>query len=507
MESGEELSGVRALSDGALLSGLSRLLGAHRKMAAQVVAHLGEVEERRLHLIGGFASLFAYCISELGMSEDEACRRIEVARLVRRFPPLFEKLAAGQISLSVAALLKSCLTEANQAGLLDAVSGKSVCQAREVLASWFPQPDVLPSIRKLPVRRENSASLLTAPAAMPAQPQGLCREMSAIVHTTPAASPPPTDGASPSTEGDVTLGALSGRDVETSAREAASAGFRAEMPPARRVAASRSIQPLSPERYKVQLTASAELKGKLELARDLLRHAVPSGDLAAIIERALDALLERTMKRRFGATARVDANVSTTSIPPPASNQPLAGSPPNAASPAPASPLAASGASGEATAASHTSTDPPASRGDTDPARPLSTSMPATQQQPAKHRRHVPHDCRRTVLARDEARCTWRSPDGVRCNSRAWLEYDHVHPHGLGGHNHAFNIRLLCRAHNRLAAEQAYGRGTITRIIASRHHTAHAVRSHHCQRRIEHTNGRKHDHRVHSDGRRPHQKC
>jgi hypothetical protein len=72
------------------------------------------------------------------------------------------------------------------------------------------------------------------------------------------------------------------------------------------------------------------------------------------------------------------------------------------------------------------------------------------------------------VFARDGVRCAWQSPDGVRCNSRAWLEHDHIVPRGRGGGNDAANIRPFCRAHNQLAAEQAYGRDTIARIIARR---------------------------------------
>jgi hypothetical protein len=61
------------------------------------------------------------------------------------------------------------------------------------------------------------------------------------------------------------------------------------------------LAPLSAERYLVRFTASAELYAKLERATELLSHAVPSGDLSQLFERALDALLERELKRRMGA--------------------------------------------------------------------------------------------------------------------------------------------------------------------------------------------------------------
>jgi hypothetical protein len=51
------------------------------------------------------------------------------------------------------------------------------------------------------------------------------------------------------------------------------------------------IEPLSETRFKVEFTASAELREKLELCRDLLSHANPSRDLGLVVERAVDLLL------------------------------------------------------------------------------------------------------------------------------------------------------------------------------------------------------------------------
>jgi len=55
-------------------------------------------------------------------------------------------------------------------------------------------------------------------------------------------------------------------------------------------------------RYKVQFTASAELREKLERLKALMRCEVPSGDLAAILERAVTEKLERLEAKRFGRT-------------------------------------------------------------------------------------------------------------------------------------------------------------------------------------------------------------
>jgi 5-methylcytosine-specific restriction endonuclease McrA len=53
--------------------------------------------------------------------------------------------------------------------------------------------------------------------------------------------------------------------------------------------------------HRLSVTVSAAVKAKLERASALLRHAVPKGDIGAILERALDVLIATTEKRRFGA--------------------------------------------------------------------------------------------------------------------------------------------------------------------------------------------------------------
>ena len=86
------------LSDARLLESLGGALRTQRRSLAELVAHLGEVEERRLQLEAACSSLFAYCVGRLAMSEDEACRRIDLARLARRFPALFAELENRGVS-------------------------------------------------------------------------------------------------------------------------------------------------------------------------------------------------------------------------------------------------------------------------------------------------------------------------------------------------------------------------------------------------------------------------
>jgi len=70
--------------------------------------------------------------------------------------------------------------------------------------------------------------------------------------------------------------------------------------------------------------------------------------------------------------------------------------------------------------------------------------------------RHVPLPIQRFVKARDR-HCTYVSPDGKLCGSTYRLEIEHKIPFGMGGTHAPSNLTLRCRAHNLLAAKQAYG--------------------------------------------------
>ena len=348
------------------------------------------------------------------MSEDEACRRIDLARLARRFPALFPLLASADITLSAALVLKPVLTSDNQLELLDAARGKSIQQTRELVAARFPSPDVPTSIRKLPGSKPASAP---APGAEPIAPL-----FAPAIATAASCTPARVDAPAPSAP------AVLQQPVQLPSLPVPSP----PKPPRDR------IEPLAAERYKLQLTIDATLKSQLETARHLLRHAHPAGDFAPILSRALELLIADLLRHRFGVAK-----------------------PPKAARPKKPTPQKdpASASSTSATSASPASASPPSP----------SASSPSAPASPPRFRSaHIAHSVRRAVVDRDGLACSWVDANGTRCNSQAWLELDHLHPRGKGGGSEEENIRVLCRAHNHLAAERAYGRAHIDRAKAKR---------------------------------------
>ena len=143
---------LKTVSNEELLSGLHTLVGQGRVILARLLAHLGEVEQRRLDLESACSSLFDFCVRRLGMGDDEACRRVAAARLVRRFPMALGMSERGEIDLTSLLLLREHSTDENHDELFGAAKGLSKNEVQLLIAARFPRPDAPCLIRPLPAR-------------------------------------------------------------------------------------------------------------------------------------------------------------------------------------------------------------------------------------------------------------------------------------------------------------------------------------------------------------------
>ena len=238
------------LSDDALLVEVRRLAEHEREATAHLIASLAELDARRLYLGQGCSSLFTYCTQVLHLSEHAAYGRIEAARVARRFPIVLQLLADGAVNLTAIGLLTPHLTAENHRDLLDSARHMSKRDVEHLVAALRPRPLVPSIVRKLPVP--------TAPKVVRAQPDAVGSD-TAVAPTPPVA-------------------------------------YRPNRPAV--------VGPLAPDRYKVQFTVPRETYDKLRRAQDLLRHTIPSGDPAAIFDRALTLLLADLERTKLAVTAR-----------------------------------------------------------------------------------------------------------------------------------------------------------------------------------------------------------
>jgi 5-methylcytosine-specific restriction endonuclease McrA len=75
---------------------------------------------------------------------------------------------------------------------------------------------------------------------------------------------------------------------------------------------------------------------------------------------------------------------------------------------------------------------------------------------------------RRAVWARDQGRCRWPLDGGGVCGSTHRLEFDHVVPWARWGGETVDDLRVVCHAHNKLAARQAFGARCVERYTRKR---------------------------------------
>jgi hypothetical protein len=196
-------------------------------------------------------------------------------------------------------------------------------------------------------------------------------------------------------------------------------------PPAeiRRAPPRPTLTPVAADVFSLRVTLDAALKAELDELTALLSHKVPNGDLAAVLREAVHCALEKHGRRR-GARA-----------------------PARERAPAPKRAPAREKA-------------PTEEQADAPPSKSAAREPPRE----VRSRPHVPAYIRREVWKRDGGRCTWRGPDGRRCESRWRLELDHVISFALGGTTTADGLRLLCRVHNQLYAEQVFGADHMARF-------------------------------------------
>jgi hypothetical protein len=154
------------------------------------------------------------------------------------------------------------------------------------------------------------------------------------------------------------------------------------------------VKPLTPELRRLNVTVTADFIDELEQVRVALSHQCPDGNFEAVVREAFKLVLERDRKRKAL----------------------------------------------------------------TDRPRPLTDRPRPQSETPGENDRYVPAAVKRTVWERDKGRCTWPMGDGQVCGATHRLEFDHDLEVALGGKPTIGNVRLLCKSHNLMKAEQRFGR-------------------------------------------------
>jgi hypothetical protein len=234
---------LAGLSSQQLLAQMHALVRKGNAVEAEMLAHLGEVDARRLYLEEGCSSMFGYCLRVLRFPEAVAYKRIQAARAAPSHPALLEAVRSGELHVTGVSLLAPRLTAENRAELIRAATHRSAEEIRRLLADREPKPDVPVTLRKLPepVTGRSYEHEIASDCSRKAESSG--SPAGAGVDSRPT-RPHPVSRALPTGQ---------------------------PSPP--------RTEPLGGERYAVRFTADRELHDQIQELRALLRHQIPDGDM------------------------------------------------------------------------------------------------------------------------------------------------------------------------------------------------------------------------------------
>jgi hypothetical protein len=411
---------LKKLSDNDLLIRLKKCRGAERAVLLKILRYLNEIERRRLYVPRGYSSLYDFCTDYLRYSRSAAMRRIHAARCIARFPQVVALLRTGEVTLTVAAMISRILTTENAEEIISYVRGRSTRDVEMLVAGHRLELMLRDRVRQVclivPDVDENNSSRFPGAGKNfnqvidnePHKNRGMNAGACGVESDDHAsAGGPPTTG--PGVVTDTTGCAPKSEEIE---------------------------RVLITQRYRIEFTAGLAFMEKLNRIKSLHSTKHPGGlSLEEVFDITMTEYLDRyspekRMKKRNSRRGRKERK----NAPPVNKNQKGTGQ--NRKDLREMKQTGKDRRDINQTGAAHRSTG----------------------RNPTKRTRHIPQEIRDEVFARDGGRCTFTGDDGKRCSSDWNLQIDHIVPFAKGGDNSPENLRLLCPVHNRLAAEQAYGK-------------------------------------------------
>jgi hypothetical protein len=475
------------LSDTELLTGTRGLVARSNHLLAAFLAHLAEVEVRGIHRFRACSSLYTYCLYELRLSEDSAYRHARAAKIARRFPILFAKIAAGEIHLSGVLLLGPHLTEENHHEVLERAKHRSKREIAKLVRVLDPLPDVPPRIEPLGPPSALSPTSGTW--------QTFMESLSPVRELDPGHRPKDWIDL-PVNERDLSS-TLSTPDDSTGPAELRQAHAAIETE-----CHDGSALDLVPQRFRIQFTASQDYVHLLQRATDLLSHKDPTRSLAEVHLRAMRLLVRELEKRKYAASETAPAihtesseaksitrphDILTEKASKTEASPELDDTKPGA-NPLPCERTVHKPDNRVSRDPCHAQRSYPAVKSGTPAVSPLNHSRDAQHprhagkadtravsaqrdscdrrspsEDPRRRGRYVAAQVRRKVHERDGNRCSYVDSSGRRCRETSFLELHHLHPYAKGGRSTFDNLALRCRSHNALAAEADFGRTHMTR--------------------------------------------
>ena len=280
---------------------LRQLLGEERNTQVDFLLELEKFDAASGFAAFDYGNLWQYLQRELGLLDGAIFRRVHAMKLLRKFPQAEAPLRDGRLWMSSLVKLEEVLTSENIDEMLAKTAGKSFREIEILVASLRATvPDKRTVIRRVALPPATPLGLETG-VVSPTAARGttspiVSSDATFAEHGVGAAS----DDASRQT---ATLGSSEGCD---------SAPGSAEDPTGDRVALNEEsrarrarVAPIAPDRFDVSIRVRGSFVEKLERLKKIYSHAIPDGNVEAVLARAMDrAIAEHAKEIRTEESAR-----------------------------------------------------------------------------------------------------------------------------------------------------------------------------------------------------------
>jgi hypothetical protein len=456
-----------------IIEKLESLRRREHSATVELISALVECYKTKAYLDAGYESIWDLLVRRLDYSFAAASRRNAATKIVARYPFVLDMLRARRTSLTVLAKVVGPLKSADDpVALLESIDGKSQSEVERILACGRPVAKPVERVRRQVVRKPAArpAPLLDGASGVPmgaasgvevaaANGAEFATSGAEVVSHAGHNGTSTAEARSSSPEEPAPASATEARSPSAGPTTARTSAAEATTTTEAITATEASPEPETEERVSLSFSLTANDYESFEQAKAILARKLPANmSLEDAFNELVAFYLAKKKPTRTSKSRKRKKSSGTTKHPrspgPSAQDQ---------ADRTSAGTRFESGAEGtrhgETGAAARDDGEPASETQDYDD----TTAAPATEPDAAYHptaeprSRHVPAKTRTAVFERDGHRCTFVAADGTRCNATRNLEIDHVQPFALGGSNEPHNLRVLCAAHNRRAAEHVFG--------------------------------------------------
>ena len=386
-------------------SRLRQLLGEERNTQVDFLLEL-----EKFDATGGFAAfeygnLWQYLQRELGLLECAIYRRVHAMKLLRKFPQVEAYLRDGRLWMSSLVKLEEVLTSENVDEMLAKASGKSFRDVEVLVASLrAPVPDKNALVRRVPVPSASPLDFNNG-GASPAADGGKTSQIVLVDANVPDL------GVGTAGNDALRRAPVSDSDARGEGGPKDDLFTSKEDSRARRA----RVVPIAPDRYDVSIRVRGSFVEKLEKLKKIFGHAIPDGNVEAMLTRAMDRAIAEHAKKSAPKRSRA--------------------------------------ARAESKGSSALGIEESPSKSDS----PQASDVEFDSRRARPKREPIPAAVEREVRQRDGDRCQWPLPDGNTCGSEHQVEIEHKISVAKRGKSTLENLWQTCRAHNLLKARREFG--------------------------------------------------